>query len=66
MTRLDEIEASMGEAKAWAKQGPEYRKRGRTSAATQMRKLALLLAEMTEDAETIAQTKRIVEIFDSF
>jgi predicted nucleotide-binding protein with TIR-like domain len=66
MTRLDEIEASMGEAKAWAKQGPEYRKRGRTSAATQMRKLGLLLAEMTEDAETIAQTKRIVEIFDSF
>jgi len=30
-----------------------------------MKNLALTLAEMTEDPETIEQTKRIVEVFDS-
>ena len=65
MTRLDQIEASMAEAKAWAAQGTEYRERALHKSGEQMAKLALLLAEMTEDLEAIEQVRRIVEDFKS-
>ncbi len=66
MTRLDQIEADMREAKAWGEQGPEFRDGGRTKADDALRKLALLLAEMTEDPETIGRAKTIVELYDAF
>lgn len=64
--RLDEIEASMEAAKAGPDLGGEKpRAHGRANADTELSRLALLLAEMTSDAEAIKRTRRIVDIYTS-
>jgi hypothetical protein len=65
MNRLDQIEASMGAAKDWKTTGAGSREHAKANADSELVRLALLLAEATEDLGILTQTRRIVDTYNS-